>query len=573
VSLLLYKIVHNYTDGSVVSIMDGDTREYQYTVKAHGGEIMDIAIYNNTVISCARDRTIQVFIKTNGAWALSQTLDEHTASVSKVLLLEDGHKLLSCSTDRTIVIRELCRRESVDGTVTDAYVATRTLSTKASPIHMAAMSDSGTTLLVSTLDRQIIKYDINTGKILSSFKVTDETGDAVVMDAITLSEVRGAPSKPKILLGTSTTDKSIRLYDLNGGLVDKEWGHTEGVSDVCLLEIEGKDPNDGLNVISTGTDGTIMIWDFGGSNQHSNQPNGLVDSPNLTPKDLTATRTPLRRVLSKTELLDFTPKGSPNPDISGSGSKSVGSTSPPRPLKKKTSLYGMNRPLSGVSKVGLGIQQQTQSQQQQPQSATLSDDSISPSTPVFTPAVLAGRESRKSIRDRTPSPPEAQGRLPPPQPIRRSSNDSRSRGKSDVGPVGNNNGGSGINNINGLAESLTRSLRSFRKKVEANRQPENTGVRPEVMKELQRELGLTLKDLSDSKNLEKTRNAGIADDDVMVAMLESYSTKLSSQLLSLVNDRLEGMFLKNEDGPSDINGTNNELDRRKTKTVDTTGEG
>ena len=125
-------------------MIDGKTRECRYDVKAHSGEIMDIAIHYDTIVSCARDRTAQVFVRDEdtGLWSLSQTLDDHTASVSRVLFLEDGNKLLSCSTDRTIVVRELCRREALDGTVTWAYIPIRTLSTKASPIHMTAFSDT-----------------------------------------------------------------------------------------------------------------------------------------------------------------------------------------------------------------------------------------------------------------------------------------------------------------------------------------------------------------------------------------------------------------------------------------------
>ena len=561
-------------------------------MKAHSGEIMDITIHNDTIVSCARDRTVQVFVKRAGEWNLSQTLDDHTASVQKVLLLEDGNKLLSCSTDRTIVVRELCRREATDGTVTDAYIPTRTLNTKASPIHMAPIADSASTILVSTLDRHIIKFDLATGRAISSFKVTDETGDAVVMDAITLSEDRG---RPRVIVGTSTTDKSIRVYDLNGGLVDKEWGHTEGVSDVCLLEVSGKK----LTVISTGTDGTIMIWDFlerGGPSSSPNASNGTPESS----RDSTAARTPLRRVLSKSELVEFTPKGSPGAEFPGSGSKSVDSISPPRQLRKKASMYGMNRPLTAVSKAGMAIQQQTQSSPSSPSAAAAAtttaaaaavppvsstpttsttstsssseESQSSVSTSISTPTA-SGRQSRKSVRGRTSSPPDSQTRLPAP-PRRpsydaRARNTSRSRGKGDTSV-------NGAGSMNGLAESLTRSLRSFRKKAEIIGRSENNAVRPEVMRDLQRELVLTVKEL-DRDN--KSAGTGSGDDEMM-AMLETYSSKL----LSMVNDRLEGKFPRatatttttttTTTATATANGVdNNGLDQRKADGVETTGEG
>ena len=574
------------------SVINGETFEHYYDVKAHSGEIMDITMYHVTIVSCARDRTVQVFKKTNGVWALSQTLDDHTASVQRVLLLESGSKLLSCSTDRTIVIREQCYREALDGTVTDAYIPLRTINTKASPIHLAPLSDSASTLLVSTLDRQIIKYDLTNSKILSSFKVTDETGDLVVMDAITLSEDKG---KPRIIVGTSTTDKSIRLYDLNGGLVDKEWGHTEGVSDVCLLEV-GKDrEGENMTVISTGTDGTIMIWDFSERGSQGVNGNAAQSSRELevTPqRDLTAARTPLRRVLSKAELMDFTPKGGSvnsngaNPELSGvSGSKSVGSTSPPRPLRKKGSLYGLNRNLAAVSKAGLAVQQQTQSQSQsqQNQSSTSSEDSlISPSTPIAstTTTNTSGRESRKA-RGRAPSSPDEKSRLAAPP--RRSSYDARSTRGQSRPRIKSDTNGNGPGSMNALAQSLTRSLRSFRKRIEQASQADNGALRPEVMKGLQNELGLTVKELGgDGKGGERDGESSSGDDDTMTAMLEAYSSKL----LSMVNDRLEEQFQKKgEEVPSKTNGTaagkmanrvtgeSNGLDRRKSGRAEMTGEG
>lgn len=578
----------SHVDPLFFSVIDGDTQTHYYDVKAHSSEIMDITIHNDTIVSCARDRTVQVFVKKAGEWNLSQTLDDHTASVQRVLLLEDGNKLLSCSTDRTIVIRELCRREAADGTVTDAYIPTRTLNTKASPIHMAPISDSASTILVSTLDRHIIKFDLATGRVINSFKVTDETGDAVVMDAITLSEDKG---KPRVIVGTSTTDKSIRVYDLNGGLVDKEWGHTEGVSDVCLLEVSGKKDvaAESVTVISTGTDGTIMIWNFlerGSASSNPNAPNGTPE-PSALSRDSTAARTPLRRVLSKSELIEFTPKGSPGTELPGSGSKSVGSISPPRQLRKKASMYGMNRPLTAVSKAGVAIQQQTQSSPSSPSpsaatataatspappaastptasaasTSSSSEESQSPSvsTSISTPTAN-GRQSRKSVRGRTASPPDSQTRLPAP-PRRpsydaRARNTSRSRGKSDASV-------NGAGSMNGLAESLTRSLRSFRKKAEIVGRSENNAVRPEVMRDLQRELGLTVKELGrDNKSGSGTGSADVE----MMAMLETYSSKL----LSMVNDRLEG---KSPKPATTTTTTNGGLDRRKADGVETTGEG
>lgn len=560
-------------------VIDAKNRKCQYAVKAHAGEIMDIAICQGTIVSCSRDRTVQVFHKSGDGWVLTQTLDDHTASVSRVLLLEGGNKLLSCSSDRTIVIRELCRREAINGSITMAYVPVRTLTTKASPVHMTPLSDA--TLIVSTMDRQIQKFDLNTGRSFHCFRATDESGDAVVMDAITVSRDKGLP-RARVLAGISTTDKSIRLYDLSGNLIDKEWGHTEGVSDVALLEREPKKGEESGQtiVISTGTDGTIMIWGFTPKYPEPEAATTatVVDTDgNSAKKEMTATRPPLRRVLSRSELMDFAPKPG-SAQTTRPASAHTGNSSPPRTLRRKTSAYGMNRAASSrgpstLPSVLPGTVSATTSATPTP--STTSDDSVSPSTPVFatapqptsagrksTPPPAGGRESRKSNRNRTPSPITSKAATVP-IPPRRASSTTRMRGKSvgsadaPVGVMG------GVGNMNGLAESLSRSLRSFRKKIDAGAKE---GVKPEVLKELQRELGLTAKELGVSGEREgksrgrsnaSTRGLGPQDvgRDLMTQLLDTYSERL----VSIVSEKLE---------------TKAPLPReRKKKAVETSGEG
>lgn len=291
----VYKNVQCMHDAEIpYRVIDSETQICIYGVKAHSGDVTDITIHQtektNTIVSCARDRTVQVFQRLGDSWGLLQTLDDHTASVSKVLLLENGTRLLSCSTDRTVVVRELVQRD-IDGVLTSAYVPIRTLVLKASAIHMTQVSESSPYLIVSSMDRQIQKFDINTGKTLSSFRTTDDTGDAVVMDCISLSKERSTGRR--ILAGIATTDKSIRIYDMNGNLIDKEWGHTEGVTDVALLET-GSEENetDAMILISTGTDGTIMLWDF---NPQFNDGSGSESSVSSKP-DLTAAKLPIHRI-------------------------------------------------------------------------------------------------------------------------------------------------------------------------------------------------------------------------------------------------------------------------------------
>ncbi|THC89477.1 hypothetical protein EYZ11_011078 [Aspergillus tanneri] len=43
---------------------------------------------------------------------------------------------------------------------------------------------------------------------------------------------------PKLLVGVSGSDKSVRIYDLERGvLLAAEFGHTEGISDLALVSM------------------------------------------------------------------------------------------------------------------------------------------------------------------------------------------------------------------------------------------------------------------------------------------------------------------------------------------------
>ncbi|EWC47557.1 hypothetical protein DRE_03177 [Drechslerella stenobrocha 248] len=293
----------------VLRIIKASERNCCYVVKAHSAEIMSIAIHEGEkvtlVSSCARDRTVQLFTKMKkpaADWSLTQTLDEHTASVTGVKFMDKGTKLLSASADRTIVIREIAVKEQSNGDIEMlAFLAARVIMLKATPLHMASFSDSSPLLLASTTGRQVYRYDINTGKELQNFKCSDDNGESVILDAVTPGR-DVAFSKSRLLAGISSTDKSVRVYDMGGNLVEREWGHTEGVTDIAMFETSGPtDDGNKLTLISTGTDGTVMIWTYNTKIGDSDS----IDGSSMT-SDATASKAPIRKVLSKAEIMELT---------------------------------------------------------------------------------------------------------------------------------------------------------------------------------------------------------------------------------------------------------------------------
>jgi WD40 repeat protein len=100
----------------VLRIIDPSTQACELETRAHMSDIQDIAIHETKdttmVASCSRDRTVQLFRLLSSEWVLLQTLDDHSASVCSLFFAENGERLISCSTDRTIHIRQLVKKDA-----------------------------------------------------------------------------------------------------------------------------------------------------------------------------------------------------------------------------------------------------------------------------------------------------------------------------------------------------------------------------------------------------------------------------------------------------------------------------
>ncbi|EOD52459.1 putative wd repeat protein [Neofusicoccum parvum UCRNP2] len=325
----------------VLSIIDGKTGKSTFSLKAHGSEITDIEIHEGEtplIVTSARDRTVQVFQKKGDTLELLQTLDEHVGAVTGVHFSKDGSHLLSCSADRTVVVRDLMTREE-DGTVLKAFIIARTITLKSTPVSMALDVENDNILVVSTIDRQVQKYDIVSGQPVSSFKTADsDGGDAVVLsDLVHFTKARGQG----VIAGVSSTDKSVRIYEENGNLLGRDWGHTEGVTDIALISLKaGDDDIDKKGLVTVAVDGTIFVWslDFKPLSRSpsydvaKNMDLAGVTTPN---KDLLSSRPPMRRVLSQSELAKW--KGSGDDEATTpTGGRS------PTTLRKKSSKLSLH---------------------------------------------------------------------------------------------------------------------------------------------------------------------------------------------------------------------------------------
>jgi WD40 repeat protein len=481
----------------VLRVMKPSDQTCIFETRAHTSDVQDIALFESAectlIATCSRDRTIQLFRLLLNQWVLIQTLDDHSTSVSNVFFAEDGEKLISCSTDRTIHIRQIVKKD-VGGQDILGAVPVRIITLKASPVSMApCFADQMGNFVVSLLDRTVATYEISSGRLVHSFKATDNEGaDAVVLDSLVMGSPSCVSNRPTILAGVSSTDKSVRIYDgATGSFLDREWGHTASVTDVALLETPGSEQK---ILISTGSDGTIMIWDLSPRSLQLQEPIELaVNTRDVSPpKEATSTRPPLRRVLSKAELAEFQ-RASP---ISTPTNRS-----PPR----KTSRYGLSS-----------------------QSPTLA-----PPVPTISSKHFASSSDdtsgRRSTRNRSRSPPSPKGRD-----LRRpslASIDTRGRPKS----TGNF---SEFGSLSMATEQTCRQLRMYRKKLLSS-EP----IKDEALKELEQELRLTTIALG-----EKSQKSEAISETLLTGLLDQYSERL----VSLFDEKLRLSRQDSNEAPEGI---------------------
>ncbi|KAL4803581.1 WD40-repeat-containing domain protein [Aspergillus unguis] len=300
----------------VLRVFQGQNWKCLNEVRAHGGEVTDIALHESSdsclIATSGRDRMVQLFERREDSLQLIQTMDDHVGAVGQLLFVNGGQRLLSSSADRTVLVRERATRES-DGVTAVAYLVSKVITLRSSPVSMSLSPDDPDSIIFSTVDRCVQQYDLCSGRHIHSFRAADsESNDTVVMGSLTVTSAISGQN-PKLLIGVSGTDKSIRVYDMErGALLTGEFGHTEGVSDVRLLEKSSNAPTDPPEriLISSGIDGVVMIWNISvhlQQSQENSQPaqTNSADEEEAAFKERTSAKPPLRKVLSRQDLAGF----------------------------------------------------------------------------------------------------------------------------------------------------------------------------------------------------------------------------------------------------------------------------
>lgn len=452
--------------------------------RAHSAEVVGIVAFERDEIqllaTASRDRTIQLFTWQEQRLELVQTMDDHASAVTGLLSVPNGELLLSYSTDRSIIVREATRRVEGDPTSL-VFVTQRILMLKSSPNSVCWVPESSD-ILVSTSDRMINKYNIRTGQTGFSFKCSDaEGGEAVAMARLVYApSLNGNPT----ICGISSSDKSVRLYSEFGSLIARDWGHTEGVTDIALIsprEVNNDTRTACAQLVTVAADSTVFIWDTLPPSQavkeQFSEANGTLETPTSKPVPLAP---PLRKVLSYSELSRFK-RDTSSEDLDSTSPTAAGfltQPSSPQRLRKKSSRTSIAEPPRLEPTLRTGT---TRSSRR----SSITKRSPSPtSSPPRSP--LSG--AAKRVTSRRPSMGTA---------LRSKSSDNVHEPSIPVANAAHTKFGS----LSSSTESVCRTLRAYRKRL-ANI-PASDKISQDTLRELEQELELTMRLLVE-KSSDKT---------------------------------------------------------------------
>jgi len=476
---------------------EGESERKVLKVKAHIGDVTDIVVRNEQqgthIITAGRDRMVQVFLWKGESLDLLQTLNDHVGAVTGLLLVNSDKQLLSCSADRNIIVRDYLSKQ-VEGREISAYIKNRSIVLKVTPLSMTVDQRHLTNILVSTADKQVLEYDILSGISTAGFKVSDIDGsNTAILSNITQV---GAGSEQSYIAGISNTDKSVRMYDMTGNLVARDYGHTEGIAGICTMS-RGSD-DEGYSVVTIASDGTIFLW------KPAIGIHDAADSDPVKGETPLVVQAPVRRVLNPNDLAQLQDLRAPSERReSATGSR------PGSPKRNPSKLSQVQTPIRNI----------------EARVATPRRMSAAP-TPALSLVTSETNAIRRDSVSRSASPADSP-RIPMKARLGTGA-DRRRKSLSTGTPI------TDVNVSLMAVEQMCRSLQFFRKKLATNTMDP---LPAESIRDLQRELDLTSRYFARNKSIDEVKAeqaaggslpAGLGDEERLMRLLE---TRIEARLL------------------------------------------
>ena len=92
-----------------------------------------------------------------------------------------------------------------------ACIPVRVLTLKSSPIALTPMPGESNVLVVSTMDRQFLSFNIQSGNLNQSVKATDAANrDSATVSAMIITNMNNEGFRSPVIFGVSSNDRSVR---------------------------------------------------------------------------------------------------------------------------------------------------------------------------------------------------------------------------------------------------------------------------------------------------------------------------------------------------------------------------
>ncbi|KAG0354384.1 mitogen-activated protein kinase binding protein 1, partial [Gamsiella multidivaricata] len=199
------------------------------------------------IATAGRDRLLHVFDALND-YALVQTLDDHSSSITCIKFTANGSRMMSCGADKSIIFRNCLKNP--DSIVYQPYHQAPGRAT----FYDMGMNDASQTITVVAGDRRFNVFALDSGKNIKSFKAETKGDDVTAGMAEICSMTHISLDPTGTIAAASGSDKSIRIYDLLHGTC---LAHT-----ICHAELitSVKFTSNFDRIISTSADGCVLVW-------------------------------------------------------------------------------------------------------------------------------------------------------------------------------------------------------------------------------------------------------------------------------------------------------------------------
>ncbi|RZC84309.1 hypothetical protein C5167_047095 [Papaver somniferum] len=254
------------------------TSDYTCIQNAHDSEILsltfnlpsknhvskDISENHYLLASGGRDRMIHLYDVKRGLEVIG-SMDDHSAAVTSVKLTFDGHKIVSCSADRSLVFRDVSITDT-ECKISRSHHQMASLGT----IYDMVIDPSMEVAVTVGQDKKINAFSISSGKLLKTFKQQGSFGEPI---KVTLD-----PSSSYLVC--SYSNKSMCIYDFtNGELVTQAVGHGEVITGIIFLP-------DCKHLVSVGGEGCIFVWRLPSTLSTKMQQRMMENAGSVSPRSM-----------------------------------------------------------------------------------------------------------------------------------------------------------------------------------------------------------------------------------------------------------------------------------------------